>query len=77
MEDNGITSNSHYDVVGPRVFPQPSLSLPPTLHPFEERLLVSPQSRTNNVNSVVLEENPAYRSTDVETTTETEESLYL
>ena len=60
-----------YDEVQPHAFPRPSHTQPLTLPPVEER------ERDGSSSHVVLEDNPAYQPLDVQTTTKTDESLYL
>ena len=67
----GAASSVQYDEVEPRAPPQPNHTQPPTLSSFEER------GRGGTGKNIVLEENPAYQSLDAQTTTETDQSLYL
>ena len=71
MDDFGLTSTVQYDEVQPHAVPRPSQTQPPNLLPIEEG------GRGKNISSVVLEENPAYQSSDAQTTTLTDESPYL
>ena len=66
-----VASSIQYEDVEPRALPQLNLTQPSTLPPFEKR------RGGGTGNNVVLEENPAYQSLDAQTTTETDESLYL
>ena len=71
VDDFGHTSTVQYDEVQLHAVPRPSQTQPPNLLPVEEG------GRSKNISSVVLEENPAYQSSDVQTTTLTDKSLYL
>ena len=71
VDDIGNGYSVQYDEVQPRAFPRPRHTQPPSLPPVEER------GRGGSSSHVVLEDNPAYQPSAVQTTTLTDESLYL